>query len=95
MKDTEITIYDFATKQYYKEPLSVYMEDETILGGHGGGDAGITKAFCDLIADGKTSVSVGSGMISAENHVAVFAAEKSRRTGTVVSMEEYKEELYN
>lgn len=93
MKDTEITIYDFATKQYVKEPLSVYMEDETILGGHGGGDAGITKAFCELIADGKKSISIGDGMISAENHIAVFAAEKSRRTGSVVSIEEYKNEL--
>ena len=66
---------------------------EDITGGHGGGDGGIIKAFCDLVADGIVTKSICSGLISAQNHVAVFAAEKSRRTGTVVDVREYQNQL--
>lgn len=87
------SIYDFATKQTTEVTANEVQVVEDITGGHGGGDGGIIKAFCDLVADGIVTKSICSGLISAQNHVAVFAAEKSRRTGTVVDVREYQNQL--
>ena len=92
--DTGIfSIYDFATKKTTEESCHDVVVDESINGGHGGGDGGIIKGFCDLVADGTVTKSICSALISAQNHVAVFAAEKSRRTGTVVNVKEYQDQL--
>lgn len=87
------SIYDFATKQTTEESCYDIAVDESITGGHGGGDSRTIKSFCDLVADGIATKSVCSAMISAQNHVAVFAAERSRRTGTVVDFKEYQNHL--
>ena len=62
--------------------------DESIVGGHGGGDAGIILALRDLM-DGKTDRSVCGIRESCDNHMIAFAAEESRLRGTVVNMEEF------
>lgn len=65
--------------------------DESILGGHGGGDMRIIMALCELLGKGSTSISYCPARTSAMNHLAVFAAEESRKTGTVIDLEQYAE----
>jgi len=89
----KITIYTFADKKTEIVKAHDILEDETILGGHGGGDARIIKALCELISEGSTSVSYCPAPISAKNHIAVFAAEESRKTGKVVDVAAYESML--
>ncbi|MBR2019737.1 MAG: Gfo/Idh/MocA family oxidoreductase [Clostridia bacterium] len=90
MKDPEITIYDFATRKTSTVAVSDFSENESITGGHGGGDGGISRAFVELLTENKSSDSISSGIVSAKNHLAVFAAEESRVRGTVVDVKEYE-----
>ncbi len=86
----DLTIFTYQNRKTVVEKSSDIVQDETILGGHGGGDSRLIKALCELIATGETSVSYCSAMTSARNHLAVFAAEESRHTGTVVDVTEYE-----
>ena len=62
----------------------------TIVSGHGGGDEGIIRDMIDYFGEGKKSRSVCDIRTSYENHLIAFAAEHSRRTGTVVDLEEFE-----
>lgn len=86
----DLTVFTYRDRKTVVEKSSDMVQDESILGGHGGGDSRMIKALCELIATGKTSVSYCSTMTSARNHLAVFAAEESRHTGTVVDVTEYE-----
>lgn len=55
--------------------------DQTIVGGHGGGDNGIMKDLYELLAEGKQSTSLSDIRTSVANHLTVFAAEESRLNG--------------
>jgi len=60
-------------------------------GGHGGGDNGIMRAFCDYLR-GKDVPDISHAQISAKNHLLCFAAEESRHNkGAVIEMEAYGE----
>lgn len=87
MKSPIIEIFDFETRQTREIDLDAKV-DESIVGGHGGGDAGIILALRDLM-DGKTDRSVCGIRESCDNHMIAFAAEESRKLGTVVNMEEF------
>ena len=87
MKSPIIQVYDFETRTTKEIDLNA-RTDDSIVGGHGGGDTGIIFALRDLL-DGKIDRSVCGIRESCDNHMIVFAAEESRRTGTVVSMEEF------
>ena len=63
---------------------------ESILGGHGGGDIRTIGALVELLATGKSSVSYCTARVSAKNHIAAYAAEESRRCGTVVDVKEFE-----
>ena len=93
MESPDIAVYDFATKTTETVCIKDLVADESIIGGHGGGDGGIIKAFCDLVGAGVATDSVCSAMISARNHIAVFAAEQARHTGTVVDVSLYEQSL--
>ena len=62
--------------------------NDTITGGHGGGDTGIMYAFYDMLC-GKISPELSNIEISVKNHMIAFAAEVSRLEGRVVSLEEF------
>lgn len=51
--------------------------------GHGGGDAGVMDAFVHALATGDRSVLSSGPEETLQSHLAVFAAERARRTGTV------------
>ena len=64
-------------------------------GRHGGGDMGLIRAFVQAVKDGDGE-SLGEGT-SVEDvllaHLVVFAAEKSRREGTVVDVAKFANNL--
>ena len=64
--------------------------DESIAGGHGGGDGGIMSALYDMVALGVESKSVCDVRTAYKNHLLAFAAEESRLTGRVVDLAEYE-----
>lgn len=86
----DITVYTYRDKKTVVEKSTEILGDDSILSGHGGGDSRLIKALCELIAEGETSVSYCSAMTSAKNHLAVFAAEESRRQGRVVDFADFK-----
>ncbi|MBB5082498.1 Gfo/Idh/MocA family protein [Nonomuraea endophytica] len=54
--------------------------------GHGGGDAGVMDAFVSALATGDRSFVRSDHTESLHSHLAVFAAERARHTGTVVTV---------
>lgn len=93
MSDDHVTLFDFQTRQFEEIPIKNAVNDETIKGGHGGGDQGIIKAFCELLNGTYTGNSISDVSVSIENHLASFAAEKSRLGAGVIDMDEYIEEV--
>ena len=65
--------------------------DQTIAGGHGGGDKGIVGTFADLLQGTYNGNCLSDVTVSCENHLIAFAAEESRLCGTVVDMDEFVE----
>ena len=57
-----------------------------ILGGHGGGDYNIMKSFVAALADNNPDKILYGPAETLETHLMTFAAEKARRTDTVVSI---------
>ena len=86
--DNFVSLYSFATEQTEKIDLDSGFFDDSILSGHGGGDAGIIKALKDLI-EGNPNKSICDIAESCDNHMIAFAAEESRLNGTIVDMDEY------
>ncbi len=81
-------IYDFDTRTTEKVSIDS-VADQTIVGGHGGGDEGIMSAFCQMMSDEYTGKSICTIGESSNNHMIAFAAERSRVEGRVVNMDEY------
>lgn len=93
MEDQSIVLYDFATR----ETSQIYSPDEvldqTIAGGHGGGDAGLMADLYDYIALDKPSNSISDLKISCMSHLICFAAEKARCENITVDMDEFIKSL--
>src|SRR5262249_29840187 len=71
-----IDVYDFTSDR--TETIELPFEP-----GHGGGDARLVDAFCEAVASGDPSKIRSGAAESLESHRIVFAAERSRRSGTV------------
>ena len=89
MKDDHITFFDFATRETTEISITDAVLDEHISGGHGGGDRGIIRSFCQFLAGTYEGNSITDISTSIENHLVTFAAEKSRVEGSVVNVEDY------
>jgi len=87
MNDDSFTLYTFADLQQTVIPFT--KREESIAGGHGGGDEGIVIELYDYLTGNYTGFSAADINISVKNHLVTFAAEESRRTGTVVNVDEY------
>ena len=92
MKDV-VYFYDFATGTTREIPLSEAVTNDTIDGGHGGGDDGIILALRDRLNGEKGNVAICSIEETCRNHLIAFAAEESRLTGRVVDMKEFEERI--
>jgi len=88
-----VMLFDFNTRKNEKIFISDAILDEEITGGHGGGDRGIIRTFCKLLAGEYEGNTVTDISTSVENHLVAFAAEKSRVEGTVIAIDEYKKDL--
>ena len=84
--DTPIRVYDIVSKETEEIPSS---GTDGVLGGHGGGDAGIVRTLYSYMVGEYNGVSVPTIEESCYNHLITFAAEHARNTGTVVDVEEY------
>ncbi|KAI0722833.1 streptomycin biosynthesis protein StrI [Earliella scabrosa] len=61
-------------------------------GGHGGGDLGLIRTFVKAVATGRQDL-LGTDVTDVlRSHLAVFAAEKSRREGVVVDCVQFERE---
>jgi predicted dehydrogenase len=77
-----IWVYDFLTRsqrQISPEAAGAMNAAE----GHGGGDAGLMDAFTAAVATGNPDLIRSGPRESLASHLAVFAAERARRNGTV------------
>ena len=81
MADTEIKVFQFEGSKSYTVP--VLETDETINGGHGGGDEGIIRELHQYLSGSYTGYKAADIQISVKNHIIGFAAETARKNGTV------------
>lgn len=84
--DAPISFYDFQTRKTTEIPVTA---GDGITHGHGGGDEGILEALYEYVNEEYQGFSVSDIGTSVENHMLVFAAEESRKTGQVVDIREY------
>lgn len=89
--DTEVTVYTFENKETVKIPVE--ETEESILGGHGGGDDGIVLELYDYLSGNYSGYCAADIETSVKNHLIGFAAERARHTNTVVSIDEYMKEF--
>ena len=87
MSDTEITVYTFEDKKNHIYPVS--KTEESILGGHGGGDQGIVAELHEYLSGEYTGYCAANIQISVQNHMIGFAAEKARHEGTVEDVQAF------
>jgi len=87
--DTEITVRRFDQK----EPIMVAVPkvEESIVGGHGGGDQGIVQELYQYLSEDYTGFRAANIHTSVRNHMLCFAAEESRHNDTVVDIDTFME----
>ena len=85
--DKSIDVYSFEDKQHHMIPLP--DTNESILGGHGGGDAGIISDLYEYLFGTYKGDSVADIRTSVNNHLVGFAAEKARHTDAVVNIDSF------
>ena len=85
--DADITVYTFCDGKTEKVP--VRKTEESIRGGHGGGDSGLIADLAPVLQGCYQGFSASEINGAVQNHLIAFAAEESRLTGSVIDMEEY------
>ncbi|MBE6546407.1 MAG: Gfo/Idh/MocA family oxidoreductase [Ruminococcaceae bacterium] len=93
MSDDHVMVFDFLTRKIEKIMIADAIRDEEITGGHGGGDRGIIRSFCQMLAGTYTGNSITDISTSIKNHLTTFAAEESRCTDKIITMSEYEASL--
>lgn len=85
--DTAIKVYLYDGKQ--KLEYEVPKIEESIVGGHGGGDQGIIQELHQYMSGEYTGFRAANIHTSVRNHMLCFAAEEARHNNTVVDIETY------
>lgn len=88
--DKEITVFSFDTRECSK--IEVVETEESIMGGHGGGDYGIIEEMYDYMSGQYTGYCAADIEISVKNHIIGFAAEKARHLDKVEYVTEFSKE---
>ena len=83
----EIRVHHHLTGEV--ENVPVIARDRS---GHGGGDFGIMRSFLNALR-GEADDSITTARESLESHLLAFAAEESRRSKTVINMDEFRRRL--
>jgi predicted dehydrogenase len=63
------------------------IDADTLISGHGGGDARLLRDFAEAVAENRRNVRT-SAALSAQSHFMAFAAEKSRKEGRRIKISE-------
>lgn len=87
MDEEYIVLYTFEDKKKTKIPKALI--EESILGGHGGGDSGLICELYNYLSDDYNGYCAADINISVKNHLIGFAAEKSRRNDTVENLDDF------
>ena len=80
---------DTASESGWREEvvdLAIGGDKSGMTGSHGGGDLRLVEDFVRVLQGEQPSISCTNINDSLNGHLAVFRAEKSRRTGTVAEM---------
>jgi hypothetical protein len=81
---TQFTVTDFRSRQ------TTVHRPSTEGGGHGGGDFGLVRTFVEAVRTRRQDL-LGTDITDVlKSHLTVFAAEHSRKTGTVVDCVEFE-----
>ena len=91
MKGTEIRVQKIGSDRVQTLPVAETLE--SIDGGHGGGDQGIIRELYEYLSGRYTGDRAADIHVSVANHMIGFAAEKARHSDTVVTLDEYTEEI--
>ena len=83
-------LYDFATRETKHIDIPDAVLNDSIDGGHGGGDGGIIKAVAARLNGDASSKSLCTIEETCRNHLIAFAAEESRVSGQTVDMDEFE-----
>ena len=87
MSDKEIFVRTLSSRK--KHFIPVQETEESIAGGHGGGDHGIVADLYKYLNGDEVQFGASEIGISVENHMIGFAAEESRYNKTVISLDEF------
>jgi hypothetical protein len=90
-----ITVNDFkpSTTSTLRSPTTKTLHPLDEGGGHGGGDLGLIRSFVEAVRTKNQSV-LGTDVSEVlRSHLAVFAAEKSRKEGVVVDYEDFYQQV--
>ena len=87
MSDEEIYVRTFKDKK--KHYIPVNKTEESIAGGHGGGDCGIVEDLYNFLEGENVKFGASDIAISVENHMIGFAAEEARHESKVVDLVEF------
>ena len=86
-EEEKMILNDLITQQTSYLTISDVQLGSSILSGHGGGDTGIMNSFYEILCTGDDS-KYSNISISVKNHKIAFAAEKARKEGRIVSLDE-------
>ncbi len=79
-----IHVYDFRTER--TTTIDTSLDGSSAAEGHAGGDENLTRSFVDALHQGRPELILSGIGESVDSHRVVFAAERARHTGTVVSL---------
>ncbi len=82
----KIKVFDFLTEKETVHDTSIAADGATAAAGHGGGDYLLMRAFTRAVATGDASLIHSGAEASLASHRMVFAAERARRSGSVVAL---------
>ena len=84
---SSFTVTDFRTRK------SALHAPKSEGGHHGGGDTGLIRTFVEAVRTKDQSLLGTDATDASRSHIAVFAAEKARREGTVVDVVQFEKEM--
>jgi len=87
-----LTITNFSLPNGHPDRTQ-FLKPKVEDGGHGGGDLGLIRSFVKAVRQKDQTVLGTDVMEVLRSHLVVFAAEKSRKDGTVVDVEAYETEV--
>ena len=79
-----LRIYDGINSRFEEQEIDV---SDLIDSGHMGGDFGIMRDIINYLAGDKSSISITDIDDSINGHLCVYAAEESRKTGRIISID--------